>query len=307
MSGNSDSLNSGSADTPQSGMQPDLTEQEASSTSSGPLSEAEKADEIAALLQGEFASEEEEGPPEEEPGGPVEGYDDPAGEAGPGDPAPEGAGEVAERLTPKDIAAKLGVSPEDVYNMEITTGDGEKTTFQAIKDAWEGRGEAERVSAERDAELNSREAKVIADQQVWSVLAAQGRLPQEAIEVAQEQIADHNQSQHNILMELVPEWRDDAKLDNFRAEMVRVLGEVGLKPHEIALSDHRQALFIRKYLQQEKELKALRKQVAPKAPKAGKPQGRGKPGPSQSAFIRQASQGSEADKVAAVGRLLNGG
>lgn len=277
--------------------QPDPTPQqslEEPSTSSSspemPRTEAEMAAEVAALFQ----------EPAEPPATPETG--EPEAEVTQSDPVVE---EPAS-LDLKTVAETLDMEPEALYDLEITTGDGEAVTLGVMKDAYQNRQQAERETAERDATLNSREAQVIADQQVWSVLAATGQLPQRALETAKAQLGQHQKQQTDILMTLVPELQDNAKLDNFRRDTIRVMGEVGMKPHEIALTDHRQALFIRKYVQMERELKALKAAAKPTPPKAGKPNGRGKP-PPKSAHLRNARHGSEAQKVSAVGQLLNGG
>lgn len=289
--------------------QPDLTtersSQEPTSSSSSQetprMTEAEKAAAVANLLSDDPLDEEGQ----ELSSPPAEGGDTGEDTQAP-DEAPEGADEAPQPMTLAEAATKLGIEPAELYDLAITTGDGETVTLGDLKDAYQNRTAAQRESAEREAALDSREAQVIADQQVWSVLAATGQLPRGTLEAARNYLADHNSRQTDILMQLVPELQDDAKLDNFRRDMVRVLGEVGLKPQEIALSDHRQALFIRRYIQMERELKALKDASRPQPPKAGKPNGRGQRSDPRSAIVNRARNGTETDKVAAVGHLLRG-
>ncbi len=303
MTGNDNLLSDGSPEAMTT--EENLQEQDVSSSSprTQPQTEAERAAAVADLLNAVDDDEDGLEPPIDEQ------LDAPEGEGTPEDEEAqmEGSDEASEGpLTLAEAAERLGIEPSELYSLAITTGDGETVSLGDLKDAYQNRAAAERESAERDAELNSREAQVIADQQVWSVLAASGQLPNHLLETARGAIESHNEREADTLMRLVPELQDNAKLDNFRRDMVRVLGDVGYKAHEIALSDHRQALFVRRYLQMEREVNALKKANRPQPPKSGKPNGRGKPNGS-ARFVNQARNGTEADKLAAVSRLISGG
>lgn len=244
------------------------------------------------------------GPPPSQPSG-GEGAGDPDA-VGDGDGAGSGGGDrggSGDALDLNGIAEKLGVDPDEVYKATITTRDGETVSIEQLKDAWQKRKSDERGIAERVSELDRREAGVIADQQVWSLLAASGQLPAEAVRTAQTQIQNIVQRESATLFDLVPELRDEAKLDLFRRDMVSALGEVGYKPHEIMLTDHRQALFVRRFVQMLRELEALRAENRPTPPKTGRPQGRqGQPGGS----VKLNARASHAEKNSMVASLLRG-
>ncbi len=277
------------------------------------MSEAEKASAVASLLAGE-TGQGEDGPP----GGAEEGQE--AGIAGAdgergglvdhsdsgGDGAPDVDGHFAADggLTPQAIAEGLGVEAAEVYDMDIPLGDdGETVKLGALKDAWQDRATAERESAEREAGLNEREAAIISDQQAWAMLAAEGQLTPKVFERVRERIGERMNQEQGLLFDLVPELRDETKLDLFRRDLVRVMGQVGYQPHEVVLGDHRQGLLLRRFVQLEKENAAMKKQLRPKPPRTPKPQGRGKPAkPNFSA----ARRGNDSQKVAAVSQLLNG-
>jgi hypothetical protein len=218
--------------------------------------------------------------------------------------AEAGAEAGAEELTPAKIAEGLGVEAEQVYDMSIPVGDlGETVKIGKLKDAWLGRVAAERESAEKEAALNSREAAVISDQQAWAMLAANGQLDNGTLQQAREIVAEKMQSEQQMLFDLVPELQDQAKLDLFRKDLVRVMGQVGYKPHEILIGDHRQGLLLRRFVQMEQENAAMKKQLRPKPPRTAKPQGRGAPSKPN---YQNARGGTEAQKLQAVSNLISG-
>jgi hypothetical protein len=88
------------------------------------------------------------------------------------------------------------------------------------------------------------------------------------------QISNEHRREQALLFDLVPELKDETKLDLFRNDLVRVLGSVGYQPHQIVIQDHRQALFVRRFVQMERELTALRAAAKPKPPKARQGNGR---------------------------------
>jgi hypothetical protein len=237
--------------------------------------------------------------------------DDPAAPGSPDstDPPAVEEGETGVPPSPvsptlSDIAEKLGVEASALYDMEITTGDGEAVKLGKLKDAWQDRTTAERESAERAASLDQREASVIADQQLFSLLAQEGVVPQQTLDRARDYLARRQSAETEKLMALVPELRDEAKLDIFRTGMVETLGKMGYRPNEIVLDDHRQVLVIRRLMQLEKENEALKKAAKPAAPKAGRPQGRSAQGKRSADLQRTAANGHDA-QVKEVTRLLS--
>lgn len=305
MTGNDKSLKAGETELKPPSTEPNSQGDERSSgsrrTPPAEMTEAEKADAVAALMAGEMGFE-----PEDDDTGAGEG-ERTSGPADGGDTTGDGDTPPAPRKTASlaDIAEALDVEISDLYKIELKAGDGSTATLQQIKDAWDGRQDAERVTAERTAELDGREAKIIADQQIWSLLAASGQLPQKAIQTAVEQLQTIVERESDMLLTLVPDLQDATKMDGFRRDMVEAYSEVGYKPHEIMLTDHRQALFVRRFMQMKREIASLRKQLQPAPQKGAKPQGRGRTN-NQSARFRNAARGTESDKIAAVTSLLRG-
>lgn len=276
------------------------------------LTEPQKLDAISALLAG--------APPPDVDPAPAEGDEVQGGgdgqpvvpepedlEAAGGDP--EAAGQVEQGdtpLTPADLADKLDLPVDQVYEMDIPTGDGEVVKLGDLKDHWQNQQRVERESAERTAQLDEREARIITDQQVWSVLAMKGQLPPQALREAQQQVQSSIQAETDKLLNLVPDFQDEAKMDTFRREAVRALGTVGFKPHEVMMADHRHALFVRRFLQLEAENKALKKKSEPKPPRAGKPNGR-QSAKQRSVPANASTYGPNAGQVGAITKLISGG
>jgi hypothetical protein len=250
-----------------------------SSRSSGtPLKGKAQIDAIAALMRGEPANPEPEGDELE---------DDPEGDIR--DPLLEDRGQSDEtpgieaeketkakgKLTPQEVAEKLDIKPDAVYDMDIPLRDGESVSLGKLKDLWQEREAVEQEIAQKSTDLDRREATVIADQQAWAVLAAQGGLTGNALNEARQIVGKQIEREQGLLFDLMPDLQDAAKLDLFRRDLVRVMGKVGYKPHEIVLGDHRQGLLLREFISMERELNALRKANKKPPPKSHQPNGRG--------------------------------
>lgn len=312
MTGKDKSLKAG-----ETGERPTSTEQnsqevENSSSSRGTspdnMSEAEKAAAVAALMAGEMGIEADD--PGDASGEAADGQVDADGGDGPegedgsqGDPAeaPEG------KRVPRDLhelAEALDVEPAELYKLQLTTGDGETASLGEMKDAWQGRKSAEREIAKKEADLNSREAGMIAEKQVLRRALSSNSLPPQAAAEFQQAIQHVYDREVHALLDVLPDLRDRAQMDTFRRDVVESYAEFGKKPHEIVFDDHRDALLVRRYAQLKRELAALKKQADPPPPKALTPQGRGRKPPASKG--RAAAYSTEAAKLAAVGQLLRG-
>jgi hypothetical protein len=270
--------------------------QETSSTppeTQPPLTEAEKAKAVADLLNGADSATER---PEEPPGDP----DDPA-------PAPE---PKSAPKTLSELAETLGASPEDVYKIELTTGDGEVVSIGDLKDGHRDRQAAQRETAEREAALDQRETAIIAEQRVWASIgeSLEQSIPPEAREQLAQQMQERDRVERRRLMDAAPELQDQAKFEAFREDVVKTLGEYGYKPHEIVVGDHRQLMVLRDLIRTKKRLKDLLEYKPKQSPPGGrKPTGRGnEPDGTARAISKAKSSPHEADKVAAVAALLKG-
>jgi hypothetical protein len=243
-----------------------------SSSSSDPRPKGKaQVDAVTALLRGEIPAIEDA--PEGDDREPIRDQSRDGGEtvADPETIEPAKRG----KLSPAEIAKSLGVEPDAVYNMEIPLRDGESVKLGKLKDFWQERETVEREIAEKSTDLDRREAGIIADQQSWAILAANGGLNENALNEARQIVGKQIEREQSLLFDLMPDLHDATKLDLFRRDLVRVMGKVGYKPHEIVLGDHRQGLLLREFISMEKELDALRKATRREPPKSMSPNGRG--------------------------------
>lgn len=97
---------------------------------------------------------------------------------------------------------------------------------------------------------------------------------QEQQQQAQAQYQEYLQEQKNLLLEKMPEWRDESKLQSDFKEMQSYLTGYGFTAEEMqAVADHRQIMLIQKAMQLDKLQKSkpeVTKRVV-KAPKLAKP------------------------------------
>lgn len=303
-----------------------------------PETEADRAAAVADLLRGGSPRHEAAGRGDDEGQGGAEGVaarGEGEGGAGAAERAPDGpdaelgadaqrtgAGDAegAEgRETPrtlKDAADRLGVEPDRLYDLEVTTGDGETVSLGELKDAWQDRAAAERETAQRSDAIDERETALSRDaQRLGQMVQELARTvgPQRLGQVAQlqEQHAQQVRAQERELMlHVLPELRDAARLDAFREELVEGLGAYGFTARDLDISDHRLVWFARDALRAMRKLKELRAAPDPvpsKPPKARRPRGRGDDGGAKAAAVRRAQGGNEADKLRGVSALLSGG
>ena len=119
-----------------------------------------------------------------------------------------GAGRGGVPKSLKELAERLEIDAAELYGLEIGTGDGESVTLGAMKDAWQTRAAAEQETADRAAELDGREAEIIADRQAWITAAEYGKIPKDAVNGVRELMSDHRQREERILLQLRPELSD---------------------------------------------------------------------------------------------------
>lgn len=231
----------------------------------------------------------------------------PGGDGGDGDQGDQEAAGAVKPRTFKEIAEKLGMTPEEVYKMALTTGDGEEVTLGALKDAYVSQETARRETVQREVDLDARETAITQSQRLWSQLGDQlGKvLPPDAMQQLTDHLQQTDERERRTLMQMAPELQDETKLQQFRDDVVETLGQYGYKPHEVVIGDHRQALVIRDLIRAQKRLKALSEYQPEQSPPRSK---RGtQPAPqSQAKIINKARRGNEADKTAAVSAILKG-
>ena len=254
--------------------------------------EPEKLQAVSALLGAGLDAPGDPGPgaaPEGLPSGSLES--DPA-------PAPE-----AKPKAFLELAEKLGISPEELYGLEISTGDGETLTIGALKDAYGARQAAGLETTRRAVELDERESALINRQLLWDQLGGElsKALTPDMRQAMERNQVDRENRERDLFLKALPEMRDKAVWDRFREDVVQTLSAEGWTIPEMNIQDSRQLKFIRKFQNMERRLKEY-ESYTPKAepPKAQVPQGRGNG--ARPATGRAANPGEALSRVAA---LLN--
>ena len=177
-----------------------------------------------------------------------------------------------------DLAEKLGLEAKDLYGLEITVGDDEVVTVSALKDAYKNQQVAGLEAAKKAADLDVREAALVNRQLLWDELGsdlAHAIKPEIRAKIEQHQ-ADREAQERDRFLTALPEYRDKAKFDGFRDDVVKTLQGFGFSVPEMNIRDHRQLLVLRDLIQTKKRLADLLA-YTPKeeAPRAQSPQGRG--------------------------------
>ena len=263
------------------------------------LPDDEAVDAIAALMAGDEPAPPADTGPLSGDGEPVEGGGEGEGEAE-GDKPPE-LGRLDE------LAAKLDMPLEKVYDLELTTGDGEAVKLGDLKDAWQDRESAARETVQRSAALDTRETEIMAEATLWGQLGQhfQQVLPEGAkAELARRQEAKQAR-ERNMLMDAIPEFQDPAKFAAFRDDAVEALSAYGFKPHELTINDHRLLVVLRDFTRNKARLDKLLS-FDPKAakPDADRPSRRTSQRSVDKRALQRAATGSETDKVDAIARLI---
>lgn len=188
--------------------------------------------------------------------------------------------------------------PEEFYKTEITTGDGEKVTIGALKDAYQSQQATARETAKRAVALDERESALYLDQQLINTL---GTAPTPAaVQQYQQRLVERDTRERSSLLAAMPELKDAPVFEAFRKDVVDRLGKYGIRPNEVVINDHRQLLIVRDLIRAEARIKALLGTPAKSAdPAALAPQGR-----SPAAKLTGHSRGQDA--VSRVSQLIGG-
>ncbi len=286
----------------------DFEEQQSSSSTAKtqPMSDAERVTAIDALLAGEEPESDGEGAgePEDLSGG--EGYEDAEDAALAEDSEPE---TDVGPLSPTKLAEKLEIPVEDVYKMEIPTGDGEAVKLGELKDAWQNREAAQQETAKREAALDQRETAIVAETRLWGELGDQLNhvLTPQARQKLLDHMAEREVTERRRMVEAIPELGDQSHFDQFRNDVEDMLTkEYGFRPEEIVISDHRHIRVINDLMKLRKRLKALESFKPKPKPPTTKVRGRASAPDTKKQLIGRAKGGSEAQKVEAVSKLLGG-
>jgi hypothetical protein len=206
------------------------------------------------------------------------------------------------------IAEKLGVKPEDLYDVEIPMpDDGEAVTLGELKDLATKykRSESERLEFDNERETSRVQIQKATEEirELVGLIPAELRTPA-LLEKVRDKMEVTKQQEAAKLLARVPEWRDRATMANDLKVIEAHAEQFGFSRQELSsVYDSRLLAYIRhNALREEKLARVLEEARAKRKPSNvaktdSKPSGASKP---------NQRRGRTADAVGAVSQLLRG-
>jgi hypothetical protein len=201
----------------------------------------------------------------------------------------EGAApEKASKATPPkglaDLAERLGVKPDAVYQVEVPIAEGESLSIGKLKDAYQEHGKLTERELRFEETRLQREGELLRASQELRDLVAM--LPTESLkpEVMQkirERQAVTLRRERELTLEAIPEWRDEAARVDEIAGMVEHLKGYGFPANYLEhVADHRTLRYIRENWRREQRVKRALdgvQKAPPPATAASRPAGPARP------------------------------
>lgn len=183
----------------------------------------------------------------------------------------------------KDAAERLGLKPEDLYAIEVPMSDGKTKTLGQLKDLAAKEDDIsvrelqhEESRTQRESELRRERAEL---DELMSLLPPTA-LKQEVRDAIRQKVDLGLKRERTKTLEVIPEWRDEAKRTEEIQGIAEYLKDFGFAPsYLLSVSDHRLMKLIREsYLRQKRTREAFAKFQPAKASgtKASKPNGAAK-------------------------------
>lgn len=170
-----------------------------------------------------------------------------------------------------DLAEAVGVDLDTLYQLSVTTNDGEAVSVEALKARY---GESKALELERLewGEERARQESELrkAKHELTDLIAVlpEGKLNRDALEQVRERQQAQVAAERQRTLDVIPEWRDDAKREAELAGMAKHLASYGLPVDYLAsVADHRVLNFVRDAWQREQRIQAALSRV-----RAGKPE-----------------------------------
>ena len=263
----------------------DTTETTTTSQASEPpvrLSEHDQEAAVEALLSGKPITPEKA--PDTAPGGDSTAAATEGDEETDDDPE---TGEESEAETP-------GID----YKQEIPLANGEKRTLGELKDHYQ-------ASAAREVAMIERENKVMQQTNELHEMSQYLNLPDDVRQGIARQQIQHLQAQHGLMLQAIPEWKDQATFEKARVAIFNLGEEYGVDLSKVA--DHRVVKMLNDFSRLKDQIKSAKsslKQVKNAEPRAIQKQNRNASTDLQNAVTRAKQTGNQADQEAAVALLL---
>jgi len=209
--------------------------------------------------------------------------------------------------TPEDDDAEL---PGIDYSMEVPMDtDGEKLTIGALKDHYQATRQFDQERESWEASRVEKDQKLLQKSYSLQFLAnAIGDVKPEAIQALQEYRSAELQQEKAVLLDLLPDWKQPEKMKADRSELIELVKGYGISEAEFAQIAKAGAVkLLYDYNQLRKRESAARAKLeALQKPAPKQAKSRKTPGPDQQkrAAIERAKNGTEQDKLAAIGALI---
>jgi hypothetical protein len=186
------------------------------------------------------------------------------------------------------------------YAQEIPLSNGEKLTLGELKDHYQ-------ASAAREVDLIERENRVMQKYDEIQEMGQYMNVPQEVRErIATQQVA-YLSEQHGLMMQAIPEWKDQAAFEKGRLAIHDLGKEYGVDLSKV--SDHRVVKMLRDFSALKARIKGAKdtlKQVKAPEPKAIRQQPKTRSTDLQTAVTTAQKTGNVADQLKAVDMLIKG-
>lgn len=186
------------------------------------------------------------------------------------------------------------------YAQEVPLSNGEKLSIGALKDFYQGYAQKELAMVERENSLMTRTNEL---QELSQYL----QLPDEARQVIAQQQTQYLREQHGLMLQAIPEWKEQAVFEQARGQIFDLGKEYGVDLSRVA--DHRVVKMLNDYAKLRASIRKAKDTVKPikttePRPPVRQPAGRG--ADLQTAITKAKTTGNVADQLSAVDMLLKG-
>jgi hypothetical protein len=213
--------------------------------------------------------------------------------------------------TLKDLAGKLGISIEELYNVEVgMPGSEESSTLGSLKDLYQQR-QATAIEQMRWQEQKSTEqgAAIRARTELTELMSL---LPKESL---RPEVLQKVREKHSLViarekartLEVIPEWQEESTRSTELGGMREHLVRAGFEPGYLdQITDHRTMRYIRENFQREQRILAAMDLVKSKPKVSSPPSSKG-----NAARVQPSRQSpvsgprNQASQISQISKLLN--
>ena len=224
---------------------------------------------------------------------------------------PPGPVEGEDPRTLAEAAAKLGLTVEQLYELEVPLRDGaDPVTLGAMKDRVQESEDLVGLRSELDDRRSTFENEMMrARQELERVVQLLPTVPPALIEQAQLAHLAHTERERVSLLAIKPEWRDDSVFASAKDDMLEAVGPYGFSRSDLDLViDHRLTKLLHDFSQLTKRVaraNANFKAVQTQQSRGGQKQSASQKRAATNASAKAAAQdGTSRDKTAAVDAIL---